>query len=289
MQPILTSALAGVAAGSAYAVLAVGLTLTYRLVSVVNFTGAATGAVGAFAMMWLCHGGVGLAAAAAVGILVGAAFSVAIGWVLTRWFMEKNDSIKAAVTVALLVGVVSCGVRVSGGHHPQDFPALVSGSAFRLASVEITNATVLAMALAICFALGAHLVMRHTRFGLQLSALSERPVAAQLLGLRVREMSLMAWAVAGVLSTVAIIIIAPQRAADFATLSALAAPAMAAALVGSFRNLWLTIMGGLGLGVLEGVVSAVEGFGQFRGMIPLLVILVILIWSQRGARWDEAR
>jgi branched-chain amino acid transport system permease protein len=102
-------------------------------------------------------------------------------------------------------------------------------------------------------------------------------------------MSLLTWGVSGVLSTLAVIVIAPQRAADFGTLSALVAPAMAAALVGSFRSLWLTVAGGLGLGILEGAVSAVEGFGQYRGMLPLFAILSILLWSNRGARWDEAR
>jgi branched-chain amino acid transport system permease protein len=289
MESIWISAVAGLAAGSAYAVIAVSLAFLYRLLSVVNFASAAVGAGGTFVMMAMVQNGVPLAGAAVCGIGAGAFLSAMVGLVITRWFIAANDSTKAAVTVAILVGLVSLGLRLSGGHQPQDFPALITGSAMRLGSVEITNATLLALTLAVGFALLTHVLLRHTRFGLQLSALAERPVAAQLLGLRVSEMSLVVWAVSGALSTAAVMVIAPQRAADFGTLSVLVVPAMAAALIGSLRSLWLAIVGGVGLGVLEGGVSGIGYFGQFRGVVPLFAILAILLWFNRGAHWDEAR
>lgn len=43
------------------------------------------------------------------------------------------------------------------------------------------------------------------------------------------------------------------------------------------------------IGVLEGTMSLLGGTNQYRGVIPFVVILAVLLWAQRGARWDEAR
>ena len=79
---------------------------------------------------------------ALAGVIVGAAAGVAVGAIMTRWFAESPASTKAAVAVALLVGLAAVGLRITGGQHPHDFPSLISGSAFRLAGVEVTTASV---------------------------------------------------------------------------------------------------------------------------------------------------
>ncbi|HLJ71444.1 MAG TPA: branched-chain amino acid ABC transporter permease, partial [Roseiarcus sp.] len=149
MNDLLTAAAAGLAAAGAYALLGVCTVFTYRLVAVVNFTGAAIGAAGAFVFVTLAEAGAPLLPSAVAGIAFGALLGVAIGFVMTRWFAGANASTKAAVTVALLVGIVAIGLRLTGGQHTHSFPDLVPGAAFRLAGVEVTNAAIATLALAL--------------------------------------------------------------------------------------------------------------------------------------------
>ncbi|SDR57454.1 amino acid/amide ABC transporter membrane protein 1, HAAT family [Rhizobiales bacterium GAS113] len=289
MNAMLTAAVAGLAAGGAYALLGVCAIFTYRLVAVVNFTGAASGAVGTFASIALIEAGFPVAIAVGAGILAGALVGLAIGMVMTSWFFEARAQTKAAVTVALLVGMVALGLHLTGGQHPHQFRELVPGSVLRLAGVEITAAAALTIALAACFTAAAELLLRRTRFGLRLRALSERPMAAELIGIPVRFLSLAVWTVTGAVTSFALMIIAPQRSPDFMSLSLLVVPALAAALVGSFESFWMAALGGLAIGVIEGAASDLTSLSQYRGAVPFLVILSVLMWSQRGARWDEAR
>jgi branched-chain amino acid transport system permease protein len=97
------------------------------------------------------------------------------------------------------------------------------------------------------------------------------------------------WGVTGAFTTFALMIIAPQRSPNFMTLSLLVVPALAAALVGLFRSFWLTIAGGIVIGVVEGLASSIDVVSDYRSAIPFIVILAVLLWSQRSARWDEAR
>jgi branched-chain amino acid transport system permease protein len=181
------------------------------------------------------------------------------------------------------------GLRLTGGQHPKHFPDLVGGAWLRVADVQITNASLVTIAMAVVLTVAAELFLARTRTGLELRALSERPMAAELLGIRVRLLALGVWAVAGAVTSFALMLIAPLRSPDFASLSLLVVPALAAALVGAFRSFRAALAGGLLIGVVEGLASGLVGLNQYRAAVPLLVILLVLLWSQRGARWDEAR
>lgn len=289
MNALFTAAVAGLSAGGAYAILGVCAIFTYRLVAVVNFTGAAIGAIGTFIMVALHEAGVPLLPAALMGIFGGALAGVMIGLVMTTWFANANASTKAAVTAALLVGVIAIGLRLTGGQHPHNFPELISGSAFRLASVEVTWPAITTLFLGIVFTVLTEQFLAHTRIGLQLRALSQRPMAAELIGIRVRLLALGVWAVTGAVTSFALMIIAPLRSPDFASLSLLVVPALAAALIGAFVSFRAALLGGVMIGILEGAVSAIDFISQYRSTVPFIVILAVLLWSQRGARWDEAR
>ena len=286
---MLTSIIAGLAAGGAYALLAVCVVFTYRLVAVVNFTGAAIGATGTFAMVMLLEWGLSLPLSVIAGLLAGMLTAVLLGAVMMRWFSAASPQTKAAVTVALLVGMIALGLRLTGGQHPRPFPDLVPGAAFSVAGVVITRAAVVSITLAIFFTIAATAFLNRTRTGLKLRALSERPMTAELVGIPAKKLSIMVWAITGLATTLALMIIAPQRAPNFMTFSMLVVPAFAAALIGSFRSFWLTLFGGIALGLLEGFAAGLKDLAQFRSSVPFIIILAVLLWSQRKARWDEAR
>lgn len=89
--------------------------------------------------------------------------------------------------------------------------------------------------------------------------------------------------------TLAPILVAPTRQADFPSLSLLVVPGLAAALLGAFRSFGLTVAAGFGIGILQGVAVRWENVGTYRSTFPFLIILIVLLWSQRGEVWDEAR
>lgn len=289
MDALLTSAVAGLTAGGAYGLLGVCVVFTFRLVSVVNFTAAAMGAAGTFVMVSLFEAGMPLLPAVLCGLIAGTAAGVSIGLVMTKWFSESSASTKAAVTVALLVGILAIGLRLTGGQHPHRFPDLFPGSLMRFAGVELTISSVVTIGLGVVFTILADLLLSTTRMGLHLRALSERPMAAELIGVPVRLLAILVWAISGAVTTFSLMVIAPQRSPDFASLSLLVVPALAAALVGLFRSFWMTLIGGILIGVVEGMASGFGSFNQYRGAVPFLIILAVLLWLQRGAVWDEAR
>lgn len=282
------SALAGLSAGGAYALLAVCAVLVYRLVSVVNFAAAGIGASGAFVTSVLYEHGTALVLAVLTGLAVGTAVGALFGALMSIWFAEASPATRTSVSIAFLVGLIALGLRVFGSH-PRPFPRLLSGSVATVSGVVITRTAVATVLLAAALAVAITFYLRGTGTGLRLRALSERPVTAELVGVRVRRLSIGLWTVAGAIATLAIIVVAPEQGHDFQTLSLLVIPSFAAALVGAFENLAAAVAGGVLLGMLQGLASEVDSIQEYRGVVPFVVILAILLWSQRTARWDDAR
>ena len=274
---MLQGAIAGLAAGGLYAVLGVCLTLMSRLVRVVNFAQAATGMFGAFSAVWFVSElGLPIWLGSVLGVLIGGVLSAAIGWIAATWLSEASTTTRSAMTVGPLLLLISMSF-ILFGNKPQPFTPIIAGPAFSFGGVVISQVTI------------ATVVMRRTRVGTQLRALSERPTTAELLGIRSRPLSIAVWFVTGVISAIAIMIVAPSQSNDATSLAMLIVPAAAAALLGGFRRLDLAVVGGVVLGVLGGLVAQIDEVALVRNFLPFLFIVVLLLWTQRKEVWDAAR
>ncbi len=286
---LLQGAIAGLASGGLYAVLAVTLTLMSRLVRVVNFAQAATGMFAAFSAVWLATSlGLPVWAATIVGVVIGAALNGAIGWIAATWLSEASVTLRSAMTVAPLLMLISLSF-ILFGNKPQPFAPLLQGPAFTVAGVVVSWVTVVMVLLAVIVAAGCALLLRRTTIGTQLRALSERPTTAELIGIAAKPLSIGVWAATGAISAVTVLVIAPSQSNDAISLSMLIIPASAAALLGGFRRLDLAVVGGLVLGIISGVVAQIPAVSFVRNFIPFLFIVVLLLWSQRKEVWDAAR
>ena len=286
---MLQGAIAGLAAGGLYAVLGVCLTLMSRLVRVVNFAQAATGMFGAFTAVWFVRqAGLPIWLAAILGVLVAGLLAVAIGWIAATWLSEASTTTRSAMTVGPLLLLISLSF-ILFGNKPQPFAPIIAGPAFSVGGVVISRVTVATVTLAIVVAVGCRLVLTRTSIGTKLRALSERPTTAELIGIPSKPLSVSVWAVTGIISALAIIIVAPSQSNDATSLSMLIVPASAAALLGAFRRLDLAVVGGLVLGLLSGLVAQIDQVSFVRNFLPFLFIVVFLLWTQRKEVWDAAR
>ena len=285
---MIQGALAGLASGGLYATVAVCLTVMSRLARVVNFAQVAVGMFGAFSSVWLAGPGMPIWLATVIGILIGAALSGTVGLVIATWLAEADVAVRSGTTVAVLLMLIAISFIVFGTK-PLPFTPIFPGAAFTVGSVVISQITVVLVIVAVAVAATARLVLARTSLGLRLRALSERPVTAELLGIRSRPLSVGLWIASGIVTTFVVEIVAPSQSNDAVSLSMTVVPAAAAALLGAFRRLDLAVVGGLLLGMLDGALAQLQGLALLRYFLPFLVIVGLLLWMQRKEVWDVAR
>lgn len=285
---MLESLISGLVAGSAYALIALCVVMLYRLVGLLNFSQAAIGALGAFTTYGLATLGAPLPVAVIAGLIASAIAAGLIGWMTAKWFGDSTVTARSAMTVALLVLLLTVGFRLFGTS-PQVIPSIVPVVTFEIGGVRVPLTTVVALALTVVIAASLSLILQRTDVGIRMLAMSERPTTVQLLGVNSRLLAVVVWTVTGLIAALSVLLVAPTQNPTFDTVSLLIVPGLAAALVGGFTKVWVAVASGLVIGAIEGVGAQFGPLADVRGAVPFIVIIVALIWLRRKAVWDAVR
>jgi branched-chain amino acid transport system permease protein len=279
---------AGLAPGTAYAILGCCVVLLFNTTGVLNLSQAVFGAFGAYVAATCYDYGLTASSAAGLGLLVGSGLAVLVGLLVTRLFQERSLAVRATAMIAVTVGLLTLGLRLFGDV-PRSVAPVIPADTMTIADVRIGYDTIAVFAVGVLVVTTTTVLLRRTRLGAMLRAVSQRPTTAELLAVPVRALSVGMWAMTGALTSIAMLLIAPARSQDFRTLGMLILPALAAALVGAFRSLPATFAGGLALGVIESVSVQWPVVSEYKAVLPFLFVIVALLWSQRKQVWDEAR
>jgi ABC-type branched-subunit amino acid transport system ATPase component/branched-subunit amino acid ABC-type transport system permease component len=281
MTNVLTFLLLGLGGGAIYALLAQGLVLVYKGSSVVNFAQAAIGMVGAYAFYEL-EPKAPTAIVVIVGVIVSAAISLTVQWLIMRPMLRRSSSPLARVIATLgVLAVIGQALLIKYGPDGQFYNSFLPDSPWKITSritVPISSIWLLAISAVLSTVLWA--IYRFTRFGLATSAAAENPVASAALGWSPTSLMSISWALGGALAGLAAILVGPVTSLSPDGGSSLIVPALAAALVGNFSSFSLTFAGGLLIGVLESESSFYAA--TWTSAVPFIVIIAILVVRGRA-------
>jgi branched-chain amino acid transport system permease protein len=286
----LNNVVAGLTPGATYAIVGVLLTLMSQLTRVVNFAQVAVGMFGGYISLTLVTKmDLPIFVGVTVGVLAAALLSAALGWIIATWLSEASTSARSAVTVAALLFLISLAFIIFG-YRNQPFPTLVAGPLFTLpGGAVVSRVTVVVIVLAIVITVGSWAFLKFTAFGVKLRAVSDRQIAAELLGLNVKMLNVSVWFVTGALAGITVALVGPSASNDYVTLSSIVIPGAAAALVGAFKRMDRALVGGLAIGAIQGLFAGFPNLLIIRDWVPIIFIILFLLWNQRKEVWDVAR
>lgn len=280
----------GLVIGAAYASLGLCITLLARMGGVVNFAQTAIGLFGSYVALVLCNLQVPVWVAAAIGVVAGGALGAFSGALMSRWFKDADVGVRSSAAIALMIGYLSIGTRVFGDR-PRPSPPLFDGPGLALGGVNVSSGLLVSLAVSMLLAAALNAYINRSHTGIKLQAFAAKPVTAELIGIPSSRLTVLIWAIAGCVSALAMLIImaSSARNANYVSLSLLIIPALCAALIGSFSSFYITLLGGLLLGVLEAATLSWAPTAPYAQTIYLPVIVIILCWTKRKDKWDGQR
>lgn len=296
MSHFLTYAIPGLPYGCVFALVGVGLVLTYKTSGVFNLAFGAQAYISASVYYRLVHDHhVNRAAAAAVSVLV---VGAALGWLLDRFLFRHIRTappvVKLITTLGLLVGLPSAIDFALGAGDKPNPPELAARSTryFHWGSyvMDGNQLTIVVATVTVVVALG--LLFRFTHLGLKMRAVVESPRMVQLAGIRADRIGALAWMLSSVMAALAGVLLAPlysSLTSDHFT--QLLVAAIAAAALGGLSSLPATVGGGLILGVAQELLVGYLPTNSrisigLRPSLPFLVLVVLLLFRPglRGRR-----
>lgn len=289
MSEFLAFTVIGLVIGSAYAVAASGLVVTYATSNVFNIAHGAIGMLMAF-LYWEVHFNRGVPTLLSLLLVVGVAaplFGLLVERAMMRRLTDAPVAVSLVVTVALLVALIGVA-QVVWPPSGRPFDDFFLGSGVRLGDVFVTAHQMIIFAVAIAVAGGLYFLLNRTRTGIAMRAVVDNRELLGLHGARPNVLASLSWALGSALAALAGILLAPQVGLGYIELTLLVINAYAAAMVGRLTNLPRTFVGALILGLLQsyalyGVQYLPQGFdlgGLVQGArvaLPTIFLLAAML------------
>ena len=287
--------------GIMYALIAVGFTLFFGVIEVVNFAHGEVFMLGAFVA--LLSGGL----ITSIGLTMGSLpFFLAIlllvlftggifGVLLEKFIVRPMRSAPDIMTLLITLGV-SIVMReavmlfVPNGRNPQPFPKLFEMESIKIGGVLIKPETILCIILSAVLISGLYYIIEKTTFGRYIRATAQDREAAMMMGINVKKIFIITLALGSALGAVA----GMMNGLSYGIIKfnmgfAAGIKGFAAAVVGGLGNVYGAIAGGMLLGFLEiFVVSTIPDGSSYQDLISFVIVILCLVFRPAGIFGERA-
>lgn len=278
------SLISGLTQGCIYALIGLGFTIIFSVTGIINFAQGEFVMLGGMLSFFLARSA-GLSVFPA--LLISIAIAALVGAVL---YLLAIRTARRASIVSLIIITIGAAIFIRGiagwqwGVHPVAPPFFTGEYPIPVLGARIHPQAIWIIAVTIATTVGLHLFFSHTTMGKALKACAMNRNAATLVGIDLKMMALIAFSLAAALGALGGIIIAPLSTISYGVGAMLGLKGFVAASIGGFRSQIATIIGGIGLGIVESLVVAV-GWGPFtsayKEAIALVVLLLVLLIRSR--------
>jgi branched-chain amino acid transport system permease protein len=289
MDTFLQQLINGVSLGAIYALIALGYTMVYGVLRLINFAHGDVYMLGAFAGYFLANA-LNLDASPsvpwAIAVTIGSmAICAVIGILIERLAYRpvrhhsRLTSLITAIGVSLLL---EFGGQVVFGATPRFFPQMIRSETYAVGGVQITNQSLLIILVAVVVMFALQFIVHRTRIGKAMRATSYNLSVAKLMGINTDFVIAFTFALGSALAAAGGVMVAlaiPRIDPLMGLMTGL--KAFVAAVLGGIGNIPGAMVGGLLIGLMETWLSA-TAYSTYRDAVAFAVLILILIVRPSG-------
>jgi branched-chain amino acid transport system permease protein len=272
----------GLALGCIYALMALGLTLIFGYMNVVNFAHGEFYMIGAFfayTLVTSAHVSFWLALAGA------AAGAAVLGLGADRFLLRslrRHDEIAMPMlaTIGLSIALQNLATII-WNPNPKTMGSPIRGDTIDLVFMRTTPQRIFVVVLAVAVIAGAHVFLNRTRVGLSMRATFQDDTASWLMGVNVNRIYALTFAFGSALAAVSGVLIATIFQITPAMGGLATAKAFVVVILGGLGSFPGAVIGGLVVGVTESLAAGYVSSG-FQDTIGLLVLVAVLMFRPQG-------
>lgn len=270
----------GLADGSILALAALGFVLIYKATGVINFAQGEFLLVGAY-MFYTAFVVLNLPLVLAVvfGVVVATVIGVLVERLILRPMVGENPISIIMVTIGLSM-LLKALVQAFYGTSPRSQPALLPRSSIEFLGATVPLNRIFAVVIAAVVLTAFTLFFRRSRHGIAMRAVADDQQAAMTMGISVRRIFALAWALAAISALIAGVLLGEISAVDqnIAAFGLLVFPVV---ILGGLDSVPGTIVGGLVIGLLKQFTSGYLDAG-LSTVIPYIALVLILLVRPYG-------
>jgi len=288
MRQFMQYVISGLATGSIYALVALGLALIYRSTRILNFAHGDIATAGTFVFFTLLGMNLTSIISFPLAILSGSALAMLFYFVILVPAQRRNASLLGQIILTVGLGLILQGlISYLWGMDTKTMTFPLSDTKLcRFQGLMISELSLgtFIIGLLVCGLL--YLLVQKTRLGIAMRATSENLPAAQTLGIPTRMILSLSWGLAAGLSVLAGVFLAPVLLLDPFFMLEPFLKGFAAAILGGLNSLPGAVVGGLILGIAESLAGGYISIA-FKNTLAFVIIIVILMVRHEGLLGTE--
>ena len=298
MKEALSYALPGIPYGCTFALVAIGLVLSYQSTGVFNFAFGAQAYVAAIAYSVMERHGLGRGVS---GVLAIAVLSPLLGLAIDRLVFSRiasgNVAAKTIAALGLMVGLPAAVTILLGPVQEASPPSLlfdVNTVVLRVAGTPVDGVQLATVVVTLLVVVLLTVTMRTTLLGLEMRAAVESPRLLRLQGVSSRRVTSLAWMASSTLAGLAGVLLAPRYATvSIDNYTVLLVAAIAAAAIAGLESLGIAALASIGIGVVMGLTTGYAPAGSvwstgLLSAIPFFLLLVLLAVNPKLRRLGQS-
>ncbi len=272
----------GLHVGSIYALIALGYTMVYGIVKLINFAHGDIIMVGSYtALVLMTMAGMPFWVAVLAAMVMCATLGVTIERIAYKPLRNspRISSLITAIGVSLLLQNLS---QIIFTPNPKPFPQVFKVPPIQLGSLKIGFTTMLTIVIAVALMLALSTFVRTTKMGKAMRAVSEDMGAAQLMGINVNTTISVTFALGSALAAIGAVLYSTAYPSIMPTMGSLPGlKAFIAAVLGGIGILPGAMLGGFIMGIAE---SMTKGFvsSQLADAVVFGILIVVLLVKPSG-------
>jgi branched-chain amino acid transport system permease protein len=270
----------GIALGAIYGLIALGLVMVYKATGILNFAHGESAMLCAFVAFSLHKFGIPMWGVVLLTLCFGALLGLSIERLVIRHFIGKPLLSSAITTLGMYLIFGDLAIWI-WGKDPQELPSIFSSAPINIGGVIVSAIDLGIVATCAILAALLYLFFKFTRLGIAMQATMENPTAARLMGIPIKKIYAMAWALSHMIAALAGLLIAPLTFLHFSMMQHALHFAFAAAVLGGIGSMPGALVGGVIIGVTSNLTGAYVS-SQWKDIVPFIVMLCILIWRPHG-------
>lgn len=279
----------GLSTGAIYSLLALGFVLIFKSTGVLNFAQGEISMVGAF----FCYTfstllGLPYWISFVLVACLGGFLGIAIDYLFLRRMVGEPIFSTIMVTVGL-ASILTSGAGLIWGHDVYSIIAPFTDKTISVGEIIVSQGALYTIGISIIFFVIFSIFFNRSVLGIAMRGTSEDPHTAGLMGINVKRIHMIAWAIGSVVAVIAGIFLADQSFVRL-SMSHTGIKAMAAAILGGMESIRGAIIGGAIIGLAEsfaasylsGMVVAGFHFGDVKDVVAFSIMIVALMIRPYG-------
>jgi len=286
ISDLLQNLVSGVAIGSTYGLVGLGVVFLWQSINRINFANISSAMISAYlfyVFYTLLDFGLFLSLLSTLSLV--AVYGLGLRYLIYEPITKRGASKLEFVVATLMLTVLMMSVvTVFFGGMPKPFPPIFgkTGSFVRIGNITLSTVYIYIFVIAGLLIMFLHVLLRKTLIGKLLRATAQNKEAAQLMGINVNLTTSLAFVLATTIVGIAGILLAPLY---FVSLElgggSIGIKGFASAVLGGLIDPYGVILGGILIGVIENFSSLLIS-STYKDIISFVILVAVLMWKPNG-------